>query len=80
MTLYFMAFGYGLLWRVWEWDGERGQKVYASLRFYWGEGRFSKPRREWCLSKSDCGGICYTEKSKLRTGSWVLRGPWEKVA
>ncbi len=82
MTLYFMAFGYGILWRVWEFDVVHCRRVYFSLRLYWKHRAVNEPSKEWTLSDNHRmgGGICYTEKSKLRTGSWVLRGPWEKVA
>jgi hypothetical protein len=77
MTIYFMFLGCGFLWQLGGFDAATCRQPYFVLRFYWRD--WVAPKREWRLDKAD-GGLQYTEHTPARKGSWVLRGPWEKVA
>lgn len=77
-TLYFMFMGCGFLWTVNSFDLMRGRTCYFCLRLYWRNA--TNPKREWACYGTDDTGICWREKSKTRSGEWVLRGPWEKIA
>jgi hypothetical protein len=78
MTLYVMIFGCGFVWQLGGFDAVTHRQPYFVLRIYWRNA--INPKREWRLDKWEEGGFQYTEHTPTRHGSWVLRGPWEKVA
>lgn len=74
-----MLRGCGFHWQLGGFDPAQNLTPLVILRLYWRNGL--TPKRDWGFYAGGFEhGLLYREHTPRRSGSWMLRGPWQKVA